>query len=121
MVSHQVYTRRQDLGSLNMYSSGLKAFDAGSSSNGQTLAAHTAVASAGAQNDARLREAMNTRSQIGEANGILMEQYKLTSGDAFALLVRASQNLNTRLRDLAEHLVETGSVPGGTQGQEKRA
>lgn len=120
MVSHQVYTRRQDLGSLNMYSSGLKAFDAGSSSNGQTLAAHTAVASAGAQNDARLREAMNTRSQIGEANGILMEQYKLTSGDAFALLVRASQNPDTRLRGLAEHLVETGSVPGRTKGQDKR-
>lgn len=121
MMSHRLYTRRQVLGCLTMYSSELKAFDADSSSVGQALAAHTAVALASAQNDAHLREAMNTRSQIGEATGILMERYKLTNKDAFALLVRASQNLNTRLRDLAEHLVETGSVPGGTQGQEKRA
>lgn len=120
MMSHQLYTRRQVLGSLNMYSSELKAFDAESSSIGQALAAHAAVAMASAQNDAHLREAMNTRSQIGEATGILMERYKLTSRDAFALLVQASQNLNTRLRDLAEHLVETGSVPDGTKGQDKR-
>lgn len=120
MMSHQLYTRREVLGCLNLYSTELKAFDRASAEIGQALAAHAAVALASAQNNARLREAMQTRSRIGEATGILMERYKVTSEEAFALLVKASQNLNTKLRDLAEDLVETGALPQGSAGPSRK-
>lgn len=37
-----------------------------------------------------------------------MERYKLTADQAFALLVRASQHRNVKLRDVAEQLVHSG-------------
>ncbi|MBE2998316.1 GAF and ANTAR domain-containing protein [Nocardiopsis sp. HNM0947] len=120
MMSHQLYTRREVLGCLNLYSTELNAFDRGSVEIGQVLAAHAAVALASAQNDARLRDAMQTRSRIGEATGILMERYKVPGDQAFALLVKASQNLNTKLRELAEVLVETGALPRGSSGPDRQ-
>ena len=52
------------------------------------------------------------RDLIGQAKGILMERQRLSAGDAFDLLRRASQRLNRKLIDVAEHLTETGEMPG---------
>ncbi|GAB3696795.1 GAF and ANTAR domain-containing protein [Nocardiopsis oceani] len=111
MMSAQLFTRREVLGGLNLYSTETGAFDEGSARVGEILAAHAAVALSSAQNDESLRDAIRTRERIGEATGILMERYKLTSQQAFALLAKASQNLNTKLRDLAEEIVHTGDFP----------
>jgi GAF domain-containing protein len=59
---------------------------------------------------AQLREAMKSRATIEQAKGILMERHKLTAETAFDLLVRASQEQNRKLRDLADDLVSTGSI-----------
>ena len=40
-----------------------------------------------------------------------MERHKVTADAAFALLVRASQHNNVKLRDLAERLVRSGEMP----------
>lgn len=114
MMSCQLFTRRDVLGCLNLYSTGVRAFEEGSARVGEVLAAHAAVALSNAQNAETLRGAIRTRERIGEATGILMERYKLTSEQAFALLVKASQNLNTKLRDLAEEIVRTGDFPETT-------
>lgn len=53
----------------------------------------------------QLRTALSTRSLIGRAQGLLMRHYGYDSDTAFATLKRASQNTNTKLRDLAAHLV----------------
>ncbi len=52
-----------------------------------------------------------TQQVIGQAQGILMERCKLTDDRAFALLVRASQHGNVKLRDLAMTLVHSGVWP----------
>jgi AmiR/NasT family two-component response regulator len=49
---------------------------------------------------------------IEQAKGILMERYKITEDRAFAVLTRASQQRNIKLRDVADELVRTGSLPG---------
>ncbi len=36
----------------------------------------------------------------------------MTAEQAFALLTRASQDANVQLRDLAQHLLDTGDTPG---------
>ena len=54
-----------------------------------------------------LREAINTRTTIGQAVGILMERYKLNDQRAFAFLTRLSQQRNVKLRMLAEQVNDT--------------
>jgi AmiR/NasT family two-component response regulator len=55
---------------------------------------------------------MATRNLIGMAQGILIERLKITPDRAFAVLSRLSQESNTKLRDVARRLVETGEIPG---------
>ena len=60
---------------------------------------------------AGMRAAMTSRAVIDQAKGILMERRKLTEDQAFTELSRASQNLNIKLRDVADELVRTGTLP----------
>lgn len=53
----------------------------------------------------QLREALRTRALVGRAQGMLMRHYKYDTDQAFEALKRASQNSNTKLRDLAALLV----------------
>ncbi|MFJ4534581.1 ANTAR domain-containing protein [Streptomyces tibetensis] len=61
---------------------------------------------------AQLRRAMQTRPTIDLARGILMASFGLTPEAAWSVLVRTSQNTNTKLHDLARELV--GTVRGTT-------
>ena len=58
-----------------------------------------------------LQRAMEFRSVIEQAKGILMERHKLTADQAFRLLAEASMHTNRRVRDLALNLVLTGELP----------
>lgn len=56
--------------------------------------------------DAQSAAALQTRMVIGQAVGILMQRDGLSSERAFALLVHTSQRTNTKLRDIAQRLVD---------------
>ena len=60
-----------------------------------------------------LKAAMDTRTAIDVACGILMAQNKCSKDEAFELLRRASNTRNQKLHDLAQSLVDrfTGSQP----------
>lgn len=114
MLSFQLYVTGDDLGALNLYSREAGAFvDGGAEEIGLLFAAHAAVAMADAQHIANLTIAVASRDLIGQAKGILMERYALTSDQAFALLVRTSQTTNTRLAAIAEYLVHSRQLPPG--------
>jgi hypothetical protein len=53
----------------------------------------------------QLQAALRTRSTVGQAQGMLMRHFGYNSGQAFDTLKRASQNSNTKLRDLSALLV----------------
>jgi hypothetical protein len=57
-----------------------------------------------------LRQAIETRTVIGRAVGIVMERHELSEERAFAFLSRVSQQNNVKLRQVAEAIV--ASVPG---------
>jgi len=59
-----------------------------------------------------LRRALASRDLIGQAKGILMERFKITADEAFALLVQVSQHDNVRVADLSTMLAETGEWVG---------
>ncbi len=54
----------------------------------------------------QLEEALETRTVIGQAIGLLMAQEAFTSDEAFQKLVGVSQNSNIKLRDIAQRLVD---------------
>jgi GAF domain-containing protein len=60
-----------------------------------------------------LQTAMASRAAIEQAKGILMERFKLSADQAFQALARASMAANTKLRDVADQVVETGEFPVG--------
>jgi hypothetical protein len=79
----------------------------------------TGAQSAGADIDqlrdevAALRRALESRAQIDQAKGVLMQRHGWTADQAFQHLVRLSQHLNVRLAALAETVVaEAGSSHG---------
>jgi GAF domain-containing protein len=53
-----------------------------------------------------LRDALGTRSVIGQAQGMLMHRHGYDTAAAFTALRTASQNHNTKLREVARLLVE---------------
>jgi GAF domain-containing protein len=99
-------------GALNFYSWTPQAFDDDARDHALILAAHAATAisavqarTAGELREAQLAEALQSRDVIGQAKGILMERRGQNADEAFAVLQRASQDLNIKLRDVAQTLV----------------
>jgi GAF domain-containing protein len=107
------------IGALNHYATRPAAFDEDDVARGEEMAGFIAVAVANAQHSARsaedaanMRRAMESRATIEQAKGILMERYKITADAAFTVLGHASQRNNVKLRDVADHLVQTGEILG---------
>lgn len=122
MLAVRLYVHEgDDLGVLNLFSDRPHAFTDDSEHTALLFAAHAAVAMAGAQAQAQLRDAMTTRDLIGQAKGILMERFKLTGEQAFLLLVRASQTSNRKLHDIAQELALSGELPGPARDEGVRA
>jgi GAF domain-containing protein len=110
MLSFQLYAEQDNLGALNLYARDAGAFTDESEQVGLLFATHAALAMADAQKQEQLARAMAVRDLIGQAKGILMERHKLTGDQAFTLLVRASQNTNRKLVEIARYLVQTGEL-----------
>ncbi|WP_372460200.1 PAS and ANTAR domain-containing protein [Nocardia coffeae] len=53
----------------------------------------------------RLPEIIEARAVIEQAKGVLMRMYRITSAQAFRVLIWRSQETNVKLRDLAEQLI----------------
>lgn len=69
----------------------------------------------------QLRAALRTRSVVGRAQGLLMRHFGYDSERAFDTLRRASQNSNTKLRDLADLVVRAHEKGGFEAAMEKLA
>lgn len=104
-------TEEQKLGALNLYAGPTHAFDEESVAVGRIYAVHAAIALAAAERETNLEAALRGRDRISQAKGILMERFKLTPDQAFALLARASSVSNRKLRDIAEQIATTGEIP----------
>jgi GAF domain-containing protein len=97
------------LGALNYYFRGPEGFADVDRDAMLILAAHAAVALRAARGleaeklrTAQLTEALQSRDVIGQAKGILMERRGATADEAFDILRRASQDLNIKIRDIAQ-------------------
>ncbi|MCB5292020.1 GAF and ANTAR domain-containing protein [Arthrobacter sp. SO3] len=112
MLSIQLFVEGDRLGALNLFGVRPDAFNLESEQIGLIVAAHAAVAFADSQKISQLKEALISRQLIGQAEGILMERYKLSAQQAFLVLTRASSSSNRKLREVAEHLTISGEIAG---------
>lgn len=113
LLSVRLYTSSTTVGTLNLYDEEPNRFDAADQDVAHVLARHAAVALANARQTENLWQAIDARKRVGQAQGILMERYQLSEDQAFAVLMRYSQNNNMKLREVAERLVSTRDLPGG--------
>lgn len=110
MLAFQLFVKGDNLGALNLYGDDINVFDDESEQVGLLVGAHAAVAFSDAQEISQLTQALDTRDLIGQAKGILMERFKISSQQAFQILVRASSETNLKLRDVADHLTRSGEI-----------
>jgi GAF domain-containing protein len=99
------------LGSLSLASAEPDAFDDESMALAAVFAAHATLALLGVLQVRDLAAMADTRDLIGQAKGIVMERYKLSSDAAFQLLVATSQHTNIKLRQVCQRLADTGELP----------
>jgi hypothetical protein len=103
----RLYQERHSVAGLNFYSTSQDTIDPAAPLGAELFATHAALALGRAREVDDLNVAMETRSMIGQAMGILMERYRINSEHAFHFLTRTSQETNTKLRDVAEELIRS--------------
>jgi transcriptional regulator with GAF, ATPase, and Fis domain len=107
MLAFPMFVKDDIRCALNLYADAARAFTDESEHVGRLLAAHAAVAYSGAKREKNLLAAIETRDLIGQAVGVLMERYSITSSRSFETLVRFSRQSNRKLRDVAAELVRS--------------
>ena len=100
---------------LNVYSDTRGAFDE-SRHIVELFASQAAIAMNFVRTRQTLQEALASRKTIGQAIGIVMERFRIDEDQAFAFLVRTSQDGNVKLRAVAQKIVDLGN---GKAAQEK--
>ncbi|WIY00827.1 GAF and ANTAR domain-containing protein [Amycolatopsis mongoliensis] len=107
-----LFVDREYHGSLNLYDTGGHSFGALDAALLElyTTAAEAALRSARRHQEARetmgqLSAALTSRAVIDQAKGILMALHRIPADDAFKLLVKASQEQNVKLREVAHDFV----------------
>ena len=108
LMSFSLFTSGDSAGALILYAREADGFDHEALLEAQVCAAHASVALATQFKERQLHQALETRTVIGQATGILIERFGLTPDQAFAVMRRVSQHHNIKLYVLAEHLVQTG-------------
>jgi GAF domain-containing protein len=101
------------IGALNVYATSARAFDGEAVDLAETFAGYVSVVLANADLyhtaatlARQMRAAMDSRAVIEQAKGIIMGQRRCGPDEAFAILSRASQAANRKLRDVAAAVVE---------------
>lgn len=112
-IGVRLFDSPRSQGALNLYSARRGAFDDLDSIS--ALFAHQAGQAVGyATEIGNLAQAVQTRTTIGQAVGMLRERYGLTDERAFAFLQRLSSHRNVKLRVVAQEIVEAGPVTSQT-------
>ena len=106
------------IGALNLYAAQPNAFDADAARVARTFASYAAItlynARIFADNSAlaaQMQEALASRAVIEQAKGIVMGSRRCTPDEAFGILRALSQESNTKLRVVAQALVDSAVDP----------
>ena len=111
LLGIQLSTTDDVLGALNLYAGRAGAFTPEDVDIAEIYATHATNALTAARMSSGLKTALHSRHMIGVAQGILMQLYGLSMEQSFELLRRYSSHSNTKLGEVAEHVVNHGELP----------
>ena len=111
VLTFRLFTIKDIVGALSMYSTKTDAFTEEDKAEGLALAAHIALAVLAAQKLDQYDAALDSRTLIGQACGLVMERYDVDATRAFALLTRLSSTQNVKMRQIALELIQTRRLP----------
>jgi len=111
VASILVFTARGSYGTLSIYGTGPYAFDEDDLATAHALAGHLAVSLAAGREIDGMGVALQSRTVIGQAEGILMERLGVDVDQALAYLKRVSSQTNTKLVQVAQQIVVTRELP----------
>ena len=116
MMSMPLAAEGSLIGALNVYSREPDVFDAEAAAIADIVAAHAGLASQvsvayfGHRELAdQMSQALQSRAVIEQAKGVIIATHRCDPDEAFATLVRLSQNTHRKLRTLAEEVVAKAS------------
>jgi GAF domain-containing protein len=101
----RLYAEDGTLGGLNLYSTRSDTIGEDAVHTAEIFATHAALALGRARRESQLAEALESRTIIGTAVGLLMARYQIDRNRAFQFLVRASSTSNIKVRDIADEIV----------------
>lgn len=116
VLSVRLFLTTETFGSLNLYAGKPFAFRSDDVELALVYAMHAATALSAARLVTGLHEAIQTRHLIGVAQGIIVQRYGLSVEGSFEVLKRYSSHANIKLRDVAQLVVDTRSVPDDRSG-----
>jgi len=116
VLSAELHARGRRIGALNLYGTSEATFSPEDIALAAQFARQGALALGYARSEEGLREALETRTVIGQAQGVLMERFDIDADRAFSTLRRYSQHHNIKLKVLCHQLVETRVLPAVDAG-----
>jgi GAF domain-containing protein len=111
ILSAEMHARGRRIGALNLYGAEEATFTREDMVLAALFARQGALALGYARSEEGLRQALETRTVIGQAQGLLMERLEIDADRAFSTLKRYSQQHNIKLKVLCRQLVETRALP----------
>jgi GAF domain-containing protein len=111
LSARMVDTDDSVVGSLNLYARRAAAFGSDDVEIASILTHHATVAYRQASRLSAATRAIDSRTTIGQAEGVLMERFGISPDRAFSVLRRYSSQYNVNLRAVAQGIVDTGQLP----------
>ncbi|MGY4647329.1 ANTAR domain-containing protein [Mycobacterium sp. URHB0021] len=111
MLSFQLFTHDDRVAALNLLGLQPHCFAPDAEALGAMFATHAALALIANNKRHQFESALASRDMIGQAKGRIMERFDVDAVRAFELLVKVSQDSNTRLSDLARRIAAGSSDP----------
>lgn len=99
------------IGALNLYGAGRRAFSQDDLDTAILFATVGAATLGFVEQVDGLTRAVDSRTIIGQAQGIVMKTFDIDAERAFDVLRRHSQDRNVKLAEIAAQVVETGQLP----------
>jgi transcriptional regulator with GAF, ATPase, and Fis domain len=112
LLSVRLATPDRVVGGLNLYSKQPWAYTEDKIVTAHVYARHASIALRVVEQIESLNTALQTRHQIGMAQGLLIQRYGLSEAQAFQFLTRISQDNNIKLRDVAARLITEAQDKG---------
>ncbi|MET0930316.1 MAG: GAF and ANTAR domain-containing protein [Aeromicrobium sp.] len=113
ILSAELQAGGRRIGAINLYGADVRQFTRADADVAQLFAKHAAAALAAVSLREGLQNAIDSRTIVGQAQGVLMERFGVDADRAFSILRRYSQDGNRKLTDVARDLVETLQLPDG--------